>query len=51
MIIDFASHLRKRREQQAASAVAEVIKTINEPGAVLQLKSRIFNWLELRKQA
>lgn len=49
-LYDFSLYARKRDERNAATAVVLAAEQMNEPGAVLELKARVQNWMVLHRE-
>lgn len=49
-LYDFSEYARRRDAKNAAIAVAGVVAEINNPGAVVQLKSRVSTWFALHRE-
>ncbi len=47
MVYDFSFYLRLREERRAAAKVAEAVGRVNHPGAVVELKRRVQEWMAL----
>jgi hypothetical protein len=49
-LYDFSIFAERRKERQAAAAVAEVVEHLDQPGSVIELKQRVHHWLNLHSQ-
>lgn len=49
-LYDFSIYAERRKERNAAEAVAKVVADINSPGAVIQLKVCLNTWFDLHRQ-
>jgi hypothetical protein len=49
-LYDFSLYAEKRKERDAAKAVAEVVAECNKPGAVIELKHRVQDWFSLHQE-
>jgi hypothetical protein len=49
-LYDFSIYAQRRKERQAAEAVASTVASINTPGAVIELKVRVNDWFTLHRE-
>jgi hypothetical protein len=49
-LYDFSVYAQRKRERQAAEAVVSTVACINNPGAVVELKSRVNDWFVLHRE-
>lgn len=49
-LYDFSIYAQRRKERQAAEAVASTVASINTPGAVIELKIRVNDWFTLHRE-
>jgi hypothetical protein len=49
-LYDFSIYAERRKERQAAEAVVSTVACINNPGSVVELKSRVNNWFILHRE-
>lgn len=49
-LYDFSIYAQRRKEMQAAQAVVGLVAEINQPGSVIELKSRVTHWFALHQQ-
>lgn len=49
-LYDFSIYAERKKERQAAEAVASTVAAINNPGAVVELKIRVNDWFVLHRQ-
>ena len=49
-LYDFSYYAKQRAAQRAAQAVVEVVSDIDRPGAVIELKRRVSDWLNLNRE-
>jgi hypothetical protein len=49
-LYDFSIYAERRKERQAAEAVVSTVACINNPGSVVELKSRVNDWFVLHRE-
>jgi hypothetical protein len=49
-LYDFSIYAKRRNERKAAEAVAGVVAHIEQPGSVIELKSKVNTWFALHRE-
>ena len=49
-LYDFSVYAQRRKERKAAEAVAGVVAHIEQPGSVVELKTKVNTWFALHRE-
>jgi hypothetical protein len=49
-LYDFSLYAKRRDERKAAEAVASAVASLNHPGAVNELKTKVEDWFDLHRE-
>ncbi len=49
-LYDFSLYAKRRDDREAAEAVASAFASLNHPGAVTELKTKVEDWFDLHRE-